>query len=93
MTYLIATFRSRSATTSAYNRLIERGVNCAITSTPQAANVGCGLSIKFLPQDKNIVAATAKSYSSFSGLFRGDGNKRKNGGRARLNASKAARAV
>ena len=69
MTYLIATFRSRSATTSAYNRLIERGVNCAITSTPQAANVGCGLSIKFLPQDKNIVAATAKSYSSFSGFF------------------------
>ena len=58
MTYLIATFRSRSATTSAYNRLIERGVNCAITSTPQAANV-----------DKNIVAATAKSYSSFSGFF------------------------
>lgn len=66
---MIATFRSRSATTSAYNRLIERGANCAITSTPQAANVGCGLSIKFLPQDKNIVAAVARSYSSFSGFF------------------------
>lgn len=69
MTYMIATFLSRSATTSVYNRLIDRGVNCAITSTPQAANVGCGLSIKFLSRDKNIVAAVVGSYSSFAGFF------------------------
>lgn len=65
MTYLIATFRSRSATTSAYNRLIERGVNCAITSTPQAANVGCGLSIKFCRRIKISLRQRLKATQAF----------------------------
>lgn len=69
MTYMIATFRSRNATASVYNSLIGMGVNCSIISTPQSANVGCGLSIKFLAKDKKVVMSVVRSYSSFAGFF------------------------
>ena len=61
MEYVIAIYRSRSVTISAYNYLLNKGVNCALISTPRSANVGCGLSVKFSRDALSAVRAHAVS--------------------------------
>ena len=60
MEYVIAVYRSRNVSMQAYNYLLKNGVTCALISTPRAANVGCGLSVKFsksaLPNVSNILS-------------------------------------
>lgn len=70
MTYLFVAFRSRSAAALAYNKLSTLGVICSIMSTPSAANVGCGLSIKFNEQSINAVHSVCGSVNNCAGFFR-----------------------
>ncbi len=70
MTYLFVAFRSRSAAALAYNKLSSLGVNCSIFSTPSAANVGCGLSIKFNEQSINEVRSICAGVTNCAGFFR-----------------------
>lgn len=60
MEYVIAVYRSRNVSMQAYNYLLKNGVTCALISTPRAANVGCGLSVKFgvnvLPSVRNVLS-------------------------------------
>ena len=67
MEYVIAIYRSRSVTISAYNYLLNKGVNCALISTPRSANVGCGLSVKFSRDALSAVRATLSLGETFVG--------------------------
>ncbi|MBO5772507.1 MAG: DUF3343 domain-containing protein [Clostridia bacterium] len=69
MSYLIAVFRARSITLKAYNVLQAKGVVCSLVSTPQGAEVGCGLSIKFEQRDFDVVRQVC-STNTFVGFFR-----------------------
>lgn len=68
---LLAVFKSRSQAMDLYSRLSAARIRCAIVNTPKAANVGCGLSVKFdraaLQRVTNIVRAGR--YSAFYGFF------------------------
>ena len=69
MEYVIAVYRSRNESMRVYNYLISNGITCALISTPRAANVGCGLSVKF---SKNILASLRRTLSqaeTFVGFF------------------------
>ena len=69
MEYVIAIYRSRNVTISAYNYLLNKGVNCALISTPRAANVGCGLSVKFTRDVLPSVRATLSLGETFVGFY------------------------
>lgn len=69
MEYVIAIYRSRSVTISAYNYLLNKGVNCALISTPRSANVGCGLSVKFSRDALSAVRATLSLGETFVGFY------------------------
>ena len=69
MDYVIAVYRSRNVSMRAYNYLISRGVTCALVSTPRAANVGCGLSVKFSRAVLPKYADALSSAETFAGFF------------------------
>lgn len=69
MEYVIATYRSRSVSMRAYNYLVNQGVTCALVSTPQRANVGCGLSVKFNKEVLNRVRNVLSQGETFVGFF------------------------
>ena len=51
MEYVIAVYRSRNVAIRMYNHLSSNGAMCALVSTPRAAGVGCGLSVKISKAD------------------------------------------
>lgn len=69
MEYFLAVYRSRNVAIKAYNYLINNGVTCAIVSTPRAAGVGCGLSVKLSRNDFFRVKHTLSLGESFVGFF------------------------
>lgn len=69
MEYVIAVYRSRNVSMRAYNYLLKNGVTCALISTPRAANVGCGLSVKFAKHLLPSVRNTLSQGETFVGFF------------------------
>ena len=69
MEYVIAVYRSRNVSMQAYNYLLKNGVTCALISTPRAANVGCGLSVKFAKQSLANVRNVLSKGETFVGFF------------------------
>lgn len=69
MEYVIAIYRSRNVTIGAYNYLLNNGVTCALISTPRAANVGCGLSVKFSRDVLPRVRSVLSSGETFVGFY------------------------
>lgn len=70
MSYIIAAFRSRTVAIKVYNQLTKSGVTAALVSTPQSANVGCGLSVKIAVSDYARVFSLLSTAESFAGFFR-----------------------
>lgn len=69
MEYVIAVYRSRNVSMRAYNYLLRSGVVCALISTPRAANVGCGLSVKFAKNALPTVRQALSQGETFVGFF------------------------
>lgn len=69
MEYILAVYRSRNMAIRAYNFLLNKGVTCALVSTPRSAGVGCGLSVKFSKNDFYGVKTVLASGESFVGFF------------------------
>lgn len=68
MEYILAVYRSRNVAIRAYNFLQNNGVTCALVSTPRAAGVGCGLSVKFSRAEFNYVRSVITD-ETFAGFF------------------------
>lgn len=75
MEYFIAVFKSRTQTMKFYDRLKKIGLEASVINTPRQASLGCGLSVKFLYRDLNLVKRllTTENHHSFGGIFRVDG--------------------
>ncbi|MCM1194895.1 MAG: DUF3343 domain-containing protein [Corallococcus sp.] len=69
MEYVIAIYRSRNVSMRAYNYLQNKGITCALISTPRAANVGCGLSVKFAKNVLREVRGVLSSGETFVGFY------------------------
>lgn len=69
MEYVLAVYRSRNVSIKAYNLLLRNGFTCALVSTPRAAGVGCGLSVKFARSDFDRVKNVLQSAETFAGFF------------------------
>lgn len=69
MEYILAVYRSRNVAIKAYNYLINNGVTCALVSTPRAAGVGCGLSVKLGREDFVRTRKALSRGESFAGFF------------------------
>ncbi len=69
MEYILAVYRSRNVAIRAYNFLVSNGVTCALVSTPRAAGIGCGLSVKFGRNDFNRVKSALSNGETFAGFF------------------------
>lgn len=69
MGYMIAAYRSRSVSMKIYYRLQEKGFTCSLVSTPHAANVGCGLSVRFDRRDVEKLREPLSSAPTFAGIF------------------------
>ena len=80
MDYIAVTFRSRSHTMKMKQYLSGIGVSCEIINTPKEAGVGCGLSVKIMPETFNFVKRIVhqSNLTSFAGFFfvKQIGNKR-----------------
>ncbi len=70
MEYIIAAFSSRNVTIKAYNYLVSNGITCALVSTPRAANVGCGLSVRFDASYLGYLQGKFPDVETFAGFFR-----------------------
>ena len=69
MEYVIAVYRSRNVSMQAYNYLLRNNITCALISTPRAANVGCGLSVKFSKSVLSNVRSVLSQCETFVGFF------------------------
>lgn len=69
MSFVIAVYRSRDVSVRVYNKLISLGTTCALVSTPRAANVGCGLSVKMHTDVYYAYASALSQTETFVGFF------------------------
>lgn len=69
MEYVLAVYRSRNVSMRAYNFLLQKGVTCALVSTPRAVNVGCGLSVKMDKSALRQYRSALSSGETFVGFF------------------------
>lgn len=71
MNYVIASFKSRTATLNFANILRSNNVPCAIINTPQEIGRSCGISVKFLSDYFSKVQSlfTPNMYASFAGFY------------------------
>jgi len=69
--YFIAVFKSRTQTLKFYDKLKQKRADAFIINTPNQANLGCGLSVKFFQESLNCVKKLLilENYYSFAGLF------------------------
>ena len=72
---MFVAFGDRSETLRLFNDLKARGIAAAVISTPRAASVGCGLSVKFSVQDLGRVRSvlSARPRSGLIGVFKNVG--------------------
>jgi len=68
--YIIATYRSRSKAIEVFHTLTDSGYTCSLVSTPQSANVGCGMSVRFASSQLDKLRPYLSKVASFSGFFR-----------------------
>ena len=69
MQYVIAVYRSRDVSMQVYNFLVKNNVMAALISTPRAAHVGCGLSVKFSYGDFAQISGVLARQETFAGFF------------------------
>ena len=69
MQYVIAVYRSRDVSMQMYNFLTKSNVMAALISTPRAARVGCGLSVKFSYGDYARFGSILARQETFVGFF------------------------
>lgn len=71
MTYYIAVFTSRTETIR-FNEILNRNnVSSQVINTPREASVGCGVSVKFSPQDfENVKRIYGSVNLSLTGFFK-----------------------
>jgi len=69
--YYIAVFKSRTQTMKFYDKLKKSRLEVSVINTPRQASLGCGLSVKFLYKDLNVVKRllVLENYYSFGGIF------------------------
>lgn len=71
----IMVFRSRTQTMRFHSELERRGIPSAVINTPQAAKLGCGLSVRikqgFLQAARGLLAMGG--FGTFAGVFVWDG--------------------
>lgn len=72
MNEFFAVFRSRTHAIDCAQTLRSLSVVCLLTDTPRAANVGCGLSVKFNARNfaKVKLVISKKNYGSFAGYLK-----------------------
>lgn len=78
MDYIIVAFRSRNETIQVNRYLSNHGIFCEVVNTPKQAGVGCGLSVKIMPNTfqivKNIIfSANLKTFAGFFAVSKGIG--------------------
>lgn len=69
MEYVICVYRSRNVSIKVYNYLSNKGISCALVSTPRSANVGCGLSVKMGKSDWYTFREVLSTGETFVGFF------------------------
>lgn len=71
MTDILAVFRSRNQAVDFYSKLRTQNVKCTLINTPKTANVGCGLSVKFVMSGINKAKKIIKynNYTAFFGFY------------------------
>lgn len=76
MEYYIVVFKSRTQTMKFYERLKKNRINVSVINTPRQASLGCGLSVKFFPEDISIIKRLlcSENYHSLGGIFRISGS-------------------
>jgi hypothetical protein len=72
MTEILAVFRSRSQAIDCAGKLKSFGVAAELINTPKEANIGCGLSVKFLANNFGRVRKliSSSNYSAFFGYYK-----------------------
>ena len=70
MSYIIAVYRSRNVCTRVFSQLHHNGFNVALISTPQSANVGCGLSLKMSSETFDKTKSFVSTVETFVGFFK-----------------------
>ncbi len=75
-TYGLVAFRSRQQVLRMETQLKRKGITCSIISTPREIAVGCGLSIRFKPEDLSRVIAEYRDMdtSALIGFYMVDNN-------------------
>lgn len=70
--YCVAAFRSRQQVFMFENVLRREGIQTQIVSTPRDVSMGCGLSVRFRPEDTVRVAAALRlvNTTNLIGLYR-----------------------
>lgn len=72
MTFIIASFRSRTQAAKFENLLKRNKIPCTLINTPREISVGCGVSVKFPEGYMNSVKRLLQTIDpqSYAGLFR-----------------------
>ena len=68
MEYFIAVYRSRDVSVRVAQRLRETGYVASLCSTPRAAGVGCGLSVRLKSVSESLASSLA-AVETFAGIF------------------------
>ena len=71
MKYLVIVFSSRNETMQLYNILKNLNVYCSIINTPRLLSRSCGISVKVLNNNLELIKQLISSnrFSSFKGIF------------------------
>lgn len=69
MSFVIVVYRSREVSVRVYNKLVALGETCALVSTPRAAGVGCGLSVKMRADTYRKYMSALAQTETFVGFF------------------------
>lgn len=66
-----AAFRSRQQTTAFEAELRRHGIRCSIINTPPEIGMGCGLSVKFGPEDMKAVTGISNKarHTALIGIY------------------------
>lgn len=71
MNYCIIVFRAKSHTINFANILKSYKIPCEIISTPRVVNVSCGISVKFMYVDLNVVKQilSRRNFDTYGGIY------------------------
>ena len=68
----MAAFRSRSQTMRLFQAAKNDGIPCSVIDTPREAGAGCGISMRYCPENHRAVKNlySCGDYNSFIGFFK-----------------------